>query len=467
MQLLLAVNVVVCVSVMAETGAPQDLATREQQLTKLLQATLRTYQNNNRSVSNLLEKASNRRQDAQPAASDTTPPDLKIPANADDDPYSYMSSAEKILAEAGMSTPIPQAAYINAQPRTPKPKEWEEVVQEPLQPLSTKLGAEVMYQMSPKATQTPPPAQASIASQFVAQCPMILFEKTLSIRAPSCSDALGKWFDPNPLNPRSVVRWRHLPPAGLFFGADSAETGQGSAMFAEITEQMTMTGFHFTMKNCLGIERWRIEENVYKVDSMGKVSSTIQTHDITMNSAAYFIKYLVKSPTGVLVAESQLLRLLTNQVNFTKVEDGQSTGEVLAVATRQGHWTTTGWTECMQPNSVRGWSLYFPEGNLTSAEASTVQDIRVAIAGSINLMAYRNEKRGTDGLNTQGSTSELYVFIGAVTLTIIASIMVLNFMMVWSSSGVKDKLKRSLFDMQNMMPSKPHQERLPHFQPSH
>jgi len=470
-QLLLALHVVVCVSAVAQPVTPKDLATREQELTTLLRARLTTHEGNKQLVGNvrfnLLEKGSSRQQGAQPATAPATPQDLNIPANANAISHSYLTSAEKMLAEAGMSTPIPQAAYINAQPTAPKPKGWEEVMKEPLQPLSTKLGAEVMYQMSPKATQTPPPAQAAIASQFVAQCPMVLFEKNLSIRAPSCNDPLGKWFNPNPLNPRSVVRWRHLPPAGLFFGVDSALTGQGSAMFAEITEEMTLTGFHFVMNNCLGVERWHIEENVYKVDSMGKVSSTIEAHDITMNAAAYFIKYLVKSPTGVLVAESQLFRMLTNQVNFTKVEDGQSTGEVLAIATRQGHWTTTGWTQCMQPNSVRGWSLYFPQWNLTNAEASTVQDIRVAIAGSINLMAYRNEKRGTDGLNTQGSTSELYFFIGAVALIVMACIMTMNFIMVWRNSGVRDKLKRSLFDMQNMMPSRPHQERAPPFHPSY
>jgi len=476
-QLLLVVNVAVCVSAAAQPVMPLDMATREQELTSLLQARLRAYQGSKRSAGNvrvnLLEKGSSRHQDAKPAVPSTTPQDLNVPANADAISHAYWTSAEKILAVAGMSTPIPSGAYVNRQPTSPKPKTWGEILQEPLQPLSTKLGAEVMYRMSPKATQTPPPSEAAIAAQFVAQCPMVLFEKNLSIRAPSCNDTLGKWWDPNPLNPRSVVRWRHLPPAGLFFGVDSAMTGPGSAMFAEITERMTLTGSHFVMKNCLGVERWRIEENVYKVDSMGKVSSTIDFHDITMNTAAYFIKYLVKSATGVVVAESQLFRMLSNQVNFTKVVDGQSTGELLAVMTRQGQWTTTGWTQCMKADSPRGWSVYFPEGNLSSNEAdfragvTTVQDIRVALAGAINLMAYRNEKRGKDGLNTQGGKWQLYTFIGAIALAVIACIMMLNFIMVWRQSGVKDKIKSILFDMQGLMPSRPHQERVPPLHPAY
>lgn len=389
----------------------------------------------------------------------STPPDLNIPATFDAIPLSFFNSAQKILDEAGMSTPIPQAAYINAPPNTAAPTIWQDVMQEAKQPLSTKLGGAVMYGLSGPATPTPPPSQGAIGQQFVAQCPMVLFEKELSIRAPSCNDTLGRWIDPSPLNTRAVLRWRHLPPAGLFFGVDSAITGPGSAMFAELTESMTLTGYNFVLKNCLGVERWHIEENVYKIDSMGKVSSSIEMHDVTMNTEAFFIKYLVKSADGVLVAESSLFRMLTNQFNFTEVKDGENTGKVLAVVTRQGHWTQKGWEECMSPSSPRGWSVNFPY-NSTHGTVATVQDIRVAIAGAINLMAVRNENRLADGLNNNGSTSEMYTFIGGIALAFIACILTLNFIMVWRSSGAKDKLKNILHDVQGLMPTKPASENL-------
>jgi len=459
-RLLVAMEFVFLMHSLAQPVTPQDLETRERELTNLLQARLQTFQGERTlgNVRSLLGKGSNREQDT-PQQTSTTPQNLNIPSERDAISPQFWHDAEKILNTAGMSTPIPSAAHINAPPPTAAPTTWQEVMQDPKQPLNTKIGGAVMFGLSGPATATPPPQQAAISQQFIAQCPMVLFEKNLSIRAPSCNDTLGGWIDTNPLNTRTVLRWRPKAPAGLFFGVDSALTGPGSALFGDISERFTLTGYHFVLKNCLGVDRWHVEENVYKIDSMGKVSSTMELHDVTTNAEAFFIKYVVKSPTGITVAESNLFRMLTNQVNFTEFKDGQNTGRVLAVATRQGQWTKKGWEACMSPTSPRGWSLYFPQPAKTHESVATVQDIRVAIATTITLMAYRNENRGADGLNNQGSASELYSFVGALVLALIACVLTVNFCMVFQSSGIKDKLKKTFKDTEGLLPKRPMQQR--------
>jgi hypothetical protein len=381
----------------------------------------------------------------------------------------FWKDASKTMGSAGMSTPMPQANSINAPNfKPPKPGPWQAVSQDGTQPLDTKLGAKIMYGMSGPVTATPPPQQAAISRTFIAQCPMVLFHKNLSIRAPSCNDTLGQWVDPSPLNPRNVLRWKPLSDGELSFSADSGIDGEGSVLFADIKEQLTLTGYHFTMRNCLGVERWHIEENVFKVDSMGKVSSTMDLHDTSMNSEAFFIKYIIRTGAGSIAAETPLLRLNSNEVSFTLYNDQggteKNTGKVVAVAKRRGTWTKEGWRECMSSASPRGWDLYFPldekDFDASVHSSATVQDIRMAISGVVTLMAYRDEKRGADGINTQGQNSQMCLFIATVVLVFILSVTLINFCMVFRASGIKDKVKRIMFDSEGvLMPKNPYQQR--------
>lgn len=379
-----------------------------------------------------------------------------VPGSADAIPASFWNSAAKIIDVAGLSTPVPSAAYINAQPAKAPLTSWQSVMQAPAQPLNTKLGSAVMYGMSGPITPTPPPQQAAISQEFIGQCPMVLFNKELSIRAGSCNQTLGSWVDPSPLNVRSVMRWRPLPAGGLSFGVDSAVSGEGSATFAEITQQMTLTGYNFVMKNCLGITRWSLEENVYKVDSMGKVSSTLELHDVAMNSVAFFLKYIIRNAAGMTAAESTLFRMGQNQVNFTEWKNGENTGRLLATANRQGTWTKKGWQACMSPTSPRGWTISYPGDQKHHESPATVQDIRVAIAGSITLMAFRDEVRGDNGLNTQGSATELMTFFCGIALVVLGVILVTNFCMVFRASGIREKVKKTMFDTEGaLLPKRP------------
>lgn len=388
----------------------------------------------------------------------------------------YWKVAKGVIGIAGISTPLPSGAYVNAPPLPPTPKPWHQVMQDASQPFDTKIGGAIMDKVTGPVTPTPPPSQAVTDVQFVAQCPMILFSQSLSVRAPSCGLKRGQWVDPSIWNPRTVLRWEGLPASGVRFGVDSALSGSGAALFADFEQALTFNSYKFTLRNCLGVGRWHVEEMVYKVDSIGKVTSTMELHDVNFNSVAYFFKYVIKKPTGVVVAESTLYRDTSRQLNFTEVDKhGINTGKVLAMVDREGEWTGKGWWECMSPTSPRGWHISFPIEPLRAGmplvenvpAVATVQDLRVAIASTVTLLGHRDTGR-TNGLNLSGSEQQAVMFGGALMLVVLFCLLVVNWCMVIRSAGLKDKLKRVLFDVeQSALPKGQMSTRTPVFHPSY
>jgi len=464
-------------------GIPrEDLADWERDVTNLLQADLATstYSADRASGSTrvkLVQLLSGSRKDAQApgapkaagesggvAAANAAAANAATPIS-----QAYWNNADKVLNSAALSTPLPSAASINAPPPAPKDTPWEDVMHQSKQPLDTKLGSAIMDRMSGGVTQTPPPAQATIDQQFVAQCPMVLFRYNLSIRGPSkCDNTRGQWIATDPSNVRPIMRWETLGNGKLSFGVDSAISGPGTALFADITQDFTLNSYKFKVRNCLGVDRWHVEEMVYKVNSMGHVDSTLELHDTTRNGVAYFYRYVITKPDGKLFSQSSLYRKSATKVFFNHYVNGLDTGVVLATATKQGTWMGEGWRECMSPTSPRGWSIHFtPDstGNISShATMATVQDIRVAIAGAITLMAHRDESRGSDGINAEGGQTQMLMLAGGVALVIVVLILVVNCCMVFRASGLRDKLKRALFESEGaFLPKSPHQNRTPAF----
>merc|ERR550532_2348109 len=81
---------------------------------------------------------------------------------------------------------------------TPKPpilsgmeKQTDEVRHMGVVPYDMQIGARIMYGLSEKNTEKPPPTQKFVDEAFVAQCPMIMFSDQLSIRAPRCGSQDG------------------------------------------------------------------------------------------------------------------------------------------------------------------------------------------------------------------------------------------------------------------------------------
>jgi len=409
---------------------------------------------------------------ADPSATATPPPSPASPLKPTDTiSQAYFDNAAKVLDHAASTTPPPAAASINAPPppKATKAQPYEAVYEESLQPLDTKFGSAMMSAfMGEQVTGTPPPSQSETDAEFVAQCPMVLFNQELAIRAPSCNNTRGKWVDPNPLNPRTVLRWQPLQTGGIRLAVDSALDGKGSTLFGNVHEDFTLTSYQFSLQNCLDVPRYILEESVFKVNNIGHVTSTIDVHDVTQNSVAYFFRYSVKSPAGNVVAESSLYRTEARVVNFTEVKNGENTGKILATATKQGLWEKDGWEECMSKESPRGWNIHFPEsieakakkGPKSHVGMATVQDIRVAIATAITVMGYRDEARGANGLNTTSVDRQSFMLLGFIALFFMGVILMINFNMMCVGSGMKAQLKKILYDSEGaFLPKKKYQSR--------
>lgn len=383
---------------------------------------------------------------------------------------SYWDNVSSILAGSGLTTPRP--VNVNAPQATPTPLPWQQVSSNHFQPLDTRLGASILFGMATKPTQTPPPTQGDTEIQFIAQCPMIMFKDNISVRASSCGDPLNSWVDPPPLpgSPdRVILRWKERQLGGLTFSVDSAVTGNGSVLFADLREQVQMVGYKFSLFNCLNVERYTIEENVIKVDHMGAGSSSVVPHDVSANSVAYFYRYSIRSSNGSEVATSTLFRLYSDQVNFTEVVNGVSTGRLIAVARKQGLWEGSQWHECMDPTSPRGWNLQFMALPSNMTQVATVADVRVAIAACMTLIGHRNENRNPEtGLDT-GSTERAWKKLwGSVIFALLLGLICINGCLVFLWSGLRGKLQKIFMEVQGgLLPKRPGRQRTPPFHPSY
>jgi len=342
--------------------------------------------------------------------------------------------------------------------------------------MATQLGGAVMHGLSGKPTGTPPPSQKQTNAQFVAQCPMVIFQDSLTIQRTTCQKSNGSgypdddrvkpgaWFEPNPpYGVRPLLRWRIIDEMGtLFFGVDSAMSGKGTVQFARIKQKMTMTGYKFSLTNCLGIERWVIEEEVFKIDLMGRVASTIERSDSLDNRPGYFIKYNIFGPNGALVAHSNLFRKDSNLVTYyAYAKDNPTAGTIIANATRKSKWKGAEWMACphsahAQSGTARAWDITFPVDKSGMETVATVQDIRVAIAGALTLMAYRDESRGKGGLNTTGQSRQWFLLLAGATLFCLIGCLLGNFALVFVNAGIKEKLRKTFWDTERaILPKRP------------
>jgi hypothetical protein len=325
-------------------------------------------------------------------------------------------------------------------------------------PYDMAVGAHIMYGLSEKNTQTPPPSQKDVSQAFVAQCPMLMMQDTVLVTPPKCKDPQGAWQDPT--TGRYLLHWKEQA-GSIILGADSSVGGEGSATFATITEQITMARSVFHLKNCLGIPRYTIEENVIKINSMAAGAvSTMYEHDASQSEQAIFYEYTVNHPNGTLVAKSNLYRMDSHQVNFTLVDKEGVPGEVISSATRLGHWQRKEWKTC--DGDLRGWQLEFPAESSLFETVATVQDLRVATTAAILLMAVRDEEVGNDGFRHHGQ-GQLYWTLFRTILYISAALLVLGFiLMAFTKRGYEHKMKKLFFRLEAaMLPRFPVKERVP------
>eukprot|EP00435_Cladocopium_sp_Y103_P009849 s2730_g2.t1 len=298
------------------------------------------------------------------------------------------------------------SGYANYELVTPPPP-FPEVKQNPkvgVLPYQMALGAELLYGMSEKVTPQPLPAQEQVDASFASQCPMVMLSNEVFV-TPPCNggDGFGTWTDS--LKPRKMLRWAVNGRGGIDFNVDSAVTGPGSVNFATLSEKMTLTKNIFELYSCMNVLRYSIEETVVKVDHMAQAAqSTASDHDLGETSVAVFYQYLIRHANGSLMAQTSQYRLPETDINFTSFVPGSLHSETFAIARRHGRWQGNDWRQCTDPQ--QGWNISFPTHKSSNLVAiATVQDLQVAAAAVLTLLAWREEKVSPDGFQHAGQGS--------------------------------------------------------------
>jgi len=430
-------------------------------------------------------------------------PGLLVPQPNDTIPEEYWADVNRAIYNQGLHTPPP--ASLNDPSPTPTPEPWKKIIKasadvnvmdtpdaqnhllnweyatpqpfsssgSPLEaverkmgvvPYDMELGAHIMYGLSAKSSESLPPTQASVDEAFIAQCPMIMFGDALYITAPRCGSDLGAWTDPS--RNRAILRWRDNGKGGLYMGLDSAVTGEGSVKFAEYVEKFTLNKYHFELRNCMNAMRYTVEEQVIKVNHMAPhASSTMLEHDISKSHEAIFYKYVINHPNGTSVAQTNLYRMDQSEVNFTfSAETGD--GAVFAVARRQGFWQRDQWRLCTQTR--RGWALDFMVSQSSFETVATVQDLRVAAAATITLMAFRDEDVGTDGFQHTGQGHMYWVLARSVFLAVLAIAGLCLCWIVVTHRNLDRRARWLCFRLETfLLPKRPVKERQPVLHPAY
>lgn len=425
-------------------------------------------------------------------------PVLLVPQPNDTIPESYWNSVDQALLNAGQSTSKPIS--FNDPAATPALEPWDKILNASKQvivldtneameanlinwesatpmppvpgehrsssarkmsvlPYDMQLGARIMSGITVHSPSTPIPTQDSANQAFASQCPMLVFGKSLAIRAPSCGDDLGSWEDTGA--GRVFLRWQPNSLSGIRFGVDSVVTGKGSVPFATLDEKLSIDNkYKFYLRSCLGVISYAIEETILKVHHMAlNADSTMVQHDLAKAGEAFFYQYTVTLPNGSLVAQTNLYRRDRNQVNISLRSDTVAKGTLLAVANRQGNWQRDKWRECS--STPRGWTLDFPLA-LDVISASTVQDMRIVSAAVITLMALRDEKLGSDGLQNGADSSLHWSMVMWALLDILVIVSLVAIALVFRKKGVDKKLRLFCFRLEAvLLPKRPAFTRTP------
>jgi len=295
---------------------------------------------------------------------------------------------------------------------------------------------------------------------------MVLFGNSLTIRAPQCSSSMGEWADS--VTNRPILRWSGTKSGGLQFAVDSAVTGNGSVAYAEFSEKFTLNKYRFELRNCVDVMRYTVEEQVIKVNSVAQgAKSTTEAHDTTLTGESYFYKYTIIDPNGTAVADTSLVRMDQNEVNFTESNIGETgVGRVIAVAQRNGDWNRDQWRSC--DGNDRAWSISFPLNSQEFQTVATVQDLRVASAAALTLMAFRDESVGYDGFHHQGQGYLYWQLVRTILWVFFGLCLVSVCWVVFQRKAWDKKLWKFLSKVETvLLPKRPAQKRQPVLNPTY
>lgn len=298
------------------------------------------------------------------------------------------------------------------------------------------------------------PWHEDAAAQFVAQCPMIMFDKEIYIEAPRCDREWGAWKDPAD-GFRPILAWKPRESGGIDFGVDSVVQGPGAVRYATLEQSVGVSAISFQLANCLDTIRYYVEEEVVKVNSISQgVSSTSTSHDLQESGVGFFYRYHINAPNGTEVAKTDLFRLNQDTFNVTMVSKSAATGALVVTAHRYGAWKKNEWREC--DGTTRGWSVIMQMDPRDVRMATTVMDIRVAATAIVTLMAFRDE-------SVDESSGITYIGVGHFFKSLFYSVLMLAIgvgiaaSLLWymRKQGIDAKLTRFFFKLEGaVLPKK-------------
>jgi hypothetical protein len=285
-----------------------------------------------------------------------------------------------------------------------------------------------------------------------------MFQNQLEILPPPCGKRQGSWIHPD--DQRVLMRWENDKKHGLRFAVDSAETGNGSVFFGRIEPKLSLRGYQFDLLNCNNKAPFRIEEEIIKVDKMGKYDQS-QPHDATNDKTQFLLKYTVISGDNKLLLETNRFRVGSNTVQFwTASGDGLRTEKIfesVANASRSGAWKGREWRSCARTG--RKWHLTFkekdplPDGPI-SAQA-TLLDARIAATAVLNLMAARDEDRSSETGFSDTGENELWLNLGkACLLALQVCLICCCCCVLCIVTGLKKKVQKILLELEHAAMSK-------------
>jgi len=288
-----------------------------------------------------------------------------------------------------------------------------------LVPYDMQLGAHIMSALSEKKPPQSLPRQEDIDSQVLTRCPLCVLSDTLVVSAPKCGDKHGQWRVPG--NSGVMMRWTENALGGVTLKVDSAVEGNGAVLFADVREKFTWDKSNFLVTNCVGLPRYQVEENIVRMNKMSSIQSS-GLDGARVTGEAFFYKYVIRSMNGTKLATTQMLKPATGEVNISLIDaETDDVTDVVATATRRGAWEQRQWVECT--NDPRDWLITFPayRGEQKNALV-TMQDIRVAAAATITLMAYRQEFIGENGIPNTGKWHMYWSFGKSILLIFVVII---------------------------------------------
>jgi len=316
-----------------------------------------------------------------------------------------------------------------------------------LVPYHMQLGAKMVYALSETSTNAPIPDQLTVSQQFVTECPMTFISSSIDITAPNCRAKFGQWADPT--NGKTVLRWKPDSSGqywGLYFGVDSRMHGNGSVTFANADQQFSLSGTSFELRNCKGVLRYTIEEQVTSVSHLGAgVTSSIQAHDKDNTGQAFFYQYSVRAANGSIVAVTSQYRSTQNSFTVNMIGSEVSAGAQIASATKKGTWTSQEFGSCLNKAgdpANNAWSVSF---DLTSDDVigpTTVQDLRIATGMLVTLMTYRASETAGGGVSRTGEHKMIAGMV--VSLVIVVLVVALLVFCIGALRSNKSKQVKAL-----------------------